>query len=51
MRQPPRDARAPFTIGAMGRSILLAAAGLFAAVAVAYEERRFRTLTTYPETS
>src|SRR5919199_3456478 len=26
MRQPPRDARAPFMNGAMGRSILLAAA-------------------------
>jgi Ca2+-transporting ATPase len=36
MRRPPRDARAPFMNGAMGRSIVLAASGLFAAVAVAY---------------
>jgi P-type Ca2+ transporter type 2C len=36
MRRPPRDARAPFINGAMGCSIVLAAAGLFAAVAAAY---------------
>jgi P-type Ca2+ transporter type 2C len=36
LRRPPRDARAPFMNGAMGRSIVLAAAGLFAAVAVTY---------------
>jgi len=36
MRQPPRESQAPFMSGAMVRSIVIAAAGLFTAVSVAY---------------
>jgi Ca2+-transporting ATPase len=43
MRRPPRDPHAPFMDRSMVTSIVLAAAGLFAAVSVAYLATWYRT--------